>query len=203
MDLILSEMTMTPLRNTRVAFAEPYFGSGKSALIKKENVASLQSTEVMNSPDVTVAALKGSTSQLFVDRVAPQATLVLTRLRPGDCPGAGRQMVQGFLGFRACLILAAAVVVLVAAAVFRRHVVSPVVLVSGVLPLGAVVAMFNAIVELMKVSSHTGEMLSGASVALGANVGKVSTTSLAIALGLEVGISIVRLFRREEVRDGV
>jgi polar amino acid transport system substrate-binding protein len=77
-DLILSGMTMTPLRNTQVAFAGPYFGSGKSVLIKQENVASLQNTEMMNAPDVTVAALKGSTSQRFVERFAPKAKLVLT-----------------------------------------------------------------------------------------------------------------------------
>jgi len=77
-DLILSGMTMTPLRNTKVAFAGPYFGSGKSVLIKQEKVASLQSTEMMNNPDVTVAALKGSTSQLFVERFAPKAKLVPT-----------------------------------------------------------------------------------------------------------------------------
>jgi polar amino acid transport system substrate-binding protein len=77
-DLILSGMTMTPLRNTKVAFAGPYFGSGKSVLIKKENVASLQSTEMMNNPNVTVAALKGSTSQAFVERFAPKSKLVVT-----------------------------------------------------------------------------------------------------------------------------
>jgi polar amino acid transport system substrate-binding protein len=77
-DLILSGMTMTPLRNTKVAFAGPYFGSGKSVLIKQENVASLQSTQMMNNPDVTLATLKGSTSQTFVERVAPKAKLVLT-----------------------------------------------------------------------------------------------------------------------------
>ena len=99
--------------------------------------------------------------------------------------------------------VAAAVVVLVAVAIIRRPGVSPVVLVSGVLPLGAAVAMFNAILELMKVSSLKGEALNGASVALSANLGKVFTTSLAIALGLAVGIAIVRLFRREEVREGV
>ena len=99
--------------------------------------------------------------------------------------------------------VAAAVVVLVAVAVIRRHVVSPVVLISGVLPLGAAVAMFNAIIELMKVSSLKGEALSGASVALSANMGKVFTTSLAIALGLGAGMAIVRLFRREEVREEV
>ena len=99
--------------------------------------------------------------------------------------------------------VAAAVVVLFAVAIIRRNVVSPVVLVSGILPLGAAVAMFNAIVALMKVSHLEGEALSGASVALSANMGKVFTTSLAIALGLGAGMAIVRLFRREEVREGV
>jgi uncharacterized membrane protein YjjB (DUF3815 family) len=99
--------------------------------------------------------------------------------------------------------VAAAVVVLVAVIIIRGHVVSPVVLISGVLPLGAAVAMFNAIIELMKVSSLKGEALRGASVALSANTGKVFTTSLAIALGLGAGMAIVRFLRREEVREGV
>jgi polar amino acid transport system substrate-binding protein len=77
-DLILSGMTMTPSRNTQVAFAGPYFGSGKSVLIKQENVATLQNAEMMNDPAVTLAALKGSTSQRFVERIAPKAKLVLT-----------------------------------------------------------------------------------------------------------------------------
>jgi len=77
-DLILSGMTMTQLRNTRVAFAGPYFGSGKSILIKQENVAALRSIATMNNPDVTLAALKGSTSQLFVERLIPKAKLVPT-----------------------------------------------------------------------------------------------------------------------------
>jgi hypothetical protein len=82
-------------------------------------------------------------------------------------------------------------------------VVSPVVLITGVLPLGAAAAMFNAIIELMKLSSLKGEALSEASVALSANMGKVFITSLAIALGLGTGIAIVRFFRREEVQEGV
>ena len=77
-DVILSGMTMTPLRNTQVAFVGPYFASGKSVLIKQEKVASLQNTEMMNNPNVTVAALKGSTSQQFVERFAPKAKLVPT-----------------------------------------------------------------------------------------------------------------------------
>jgi uncharacterized membrane protein YjjB (DUF3815 family) len=98
---------------------------------------------------------------------------------------------------------AAAVVVLVAVAVIRRHMVSPVVVISGILPLGAAVAMFNVIVALMKVSHLEGEALSGASVALSANIGKVFTISLAIALGLAAGMVIVRLCRREKAPEGV
>jgi polar amino acid transport system substrate-binding protein len=75
-DLILSSMTMSPQRNTRVAFAGPYFGSGKSVLLKQENVPNLQSSEMMNRSEVTVTALRGSTSQEFVERIAPKAKLV-------------------------------------------------------------------------------------------------------------------------------
>jgi uncharacterized membrane protein YjjB (DUF3815 family) len=95
-------------------------------------------------------------------------------------------------------VIAAAVVVLVAVAIIRRHTVSPVVLVCGVLPLGATVAMFNLILELMQVSSLTGGALTRASVALTANLGKVFITSLAVALGLGAGMAIVGLFRRDE-----
>ncbi len=123
------------------------------------------------------------------------------------CGFAGRFARDAFMSWGVnqnwSTAVAAAVVVLVAVAIIRRHVVSPVVLITGVLPLGAAVAMFNAIIELMKVSSLKGEALGEASVALSANMGKVFTTSLAIALGLAVGIAIVRLFRREEVREGV
>ena len=132
---------------------------------------------------------------------APPRALVPTFL----CGFAGRFARDVFMSWGMSqnwsTAVAAAVVVLVAVAVIRRHVVSPVVVISGVLPLGAAVAMFNAIIELMKVSSLKGEALSGASVALSANMGKVFTTSLAIALGLGAGIAIVRLFRREEVRE--
>ena len=77
-DLVLSGMAITPARNARVGFAGPYFASGKSVLMKQENMASLHSTETMDNPDVTVAVLKGSTSKSFVERFSPKAKLVLT-----------------------------------------------------------------------------------------------------------------------------
>ena len=141
-------------------------------------------------------------SGLGILLTAPPRYLVPTFL----CGFSGRfardEFMSWGLGPNWSTAVGAAVVVLVAVAIIRRPGVSPVVLVSGVLPLGAAVAMFNAIVELMKVSSLKGEALSGASVALSANLGKVFATSLAIALGLAAGIAIVKFFRQEEIRDG-
>jgi uncharacterized membrane protein YjjB (DUF3815 family) len=97
--------------------------------------------------------------------------------------------------------IASAVLVLIGMAIIRGHKVSPVVMVCGVLPLGGSVAMFNTIASLMNVSHLTGESLSKASVAFIANLGKVFTTSLSIALGLAIGMAIVRLFMREEAEE--
>jgi len=96
-------------------------------------------------------------------------------------------------------VAAVIVLVLVAVAIVQRHRISPVVLICGVLPLGAAVAMFNMIFELMKVSSLKGDALSAACVALSANAGKAFTGTLAIALGLGAGMAIVRIFRRGEI----
>jgi len=95
-------------------------------------------------------------------------------------------------------VIAAAVLVVVAVTIVQRRSISPVVLICGVLPLGAAVAMFNAIIELMKVSSLKGDALAAASIALSANFGKAFTGTLAIALGLAAGIAVVRLIKRQD-----
>ena len=77
-DMILSGVTMTPQRNLKVAFVGPYFASGKSVLTKKKNVESVDELSKMNHPDKVLVALKGSTSQLFVEKLIPKAKLVLT-----------------------------------------------------------------------------------------------------------------------------
>lgn len=76
-DMILSGMTITPQRNLKVAFAGPYFSSGKSILTKKENIDSLDEFSKINQPDKVLVALKGSTSQTFVERLLPKAKLQL------------------------------------------------------------------------------------------------------------------------------
>ncbi len=76
-DLVLSGMTMTPGRNLKVAFVGPYFASGKSILTKLANVQSVDESEELNIADKTLVALKGSTSQIFVEKVLSKANLVL------------------------------------------------------------------------------------------------------------------------------
>jgi polar amino acid transport system substrate-binding protein len=76
-DMVLSAMTMTPGRNLKFAFAGPYFHSGKSVLAKKKNVEAVDEIAKMNNPDKVLVALKGSTSQMFVEKLMPNAKLVL------------------------------------------------------------------------------------------------------------------------------
>jgi len=74
-DMIISGMTMTSDRNAKVPFIGPYFVSGKGILCKEKSLAALDK-EGLDSPKFKVAALKGSTSQVFVETVTPKAKLV-------------------------------------------------------------------------------------------------------------------------------
>ena len=78
-DMIISGMTMTLKRNTKVAFVGPYYISGKGILTKTDQIATLQDPGGINKPDFRIAALKDSTSQEFVTMAAPKAKLVTTQ----------------------------------------------------------------------------------------------------------------------------
>ena len=75
-DLVISSMTMTPKRNLQVAFIGPYYVSGKGILTKKKHIEALKGAAGLNQARFKVAALKDSTSQRFVEKEAPKATLV-------------------------------------------------------------------------------------------------------------------------------
>lgn len=78
-DMVMSGMTITPKRNLKVAFVGPYFLSGKCILTKEEGLAQADEPSDINRPGVKLAALQSSTSQLFVEELAPKATLVTTK----------------------------------------------------------------------------------------------------------------------------
>jgi polar amino acid transport system substrate-binding protein len=75
-DLVISGMTITPERNARVAFAGPYFVSGKSVLTKSDTLARAAVEGRLDQKSRRFAALAGSTSEQFVKDVFPEATLV-------------------------------------------------------------------------------------------------------------------------------
>jgi polar amino acid transport system substrate-binding protein len=77
-DMILSGMTITGKRNLKVAFVGPYFSSGKAFLTKIKTIAEAERGSDINSSDRTLSALKGSTSQEFVEKYIPLAKLVTT-----------------------------------------------------------------------------------------------------------------------------
>ena len=77
-DMILSGMTITPARNLKAAFVGPYFVSGKSILAKKTSIESMKEISQINNSDKVLVALRGSTSQMFSEKVFPKAKLVLT-----------------------------------------------------------------------------------------------------------------------------
>jgi polar amino acid transport system substrate-binding protein len=75
-DMILSGMTITPKRNLKVAFVGPYFISGKAFLTKIETIAAAKDPVEIDSPDVRLTALRGSTSQAFIETVLPNVQLL-------------------------------------------------------------------------------------------------------------------------------
>ena len=75
-DLILSNMTITPERNLKVAFVGPYFESGKAFLTKIKTIAIADEPGDIDAKNTKLVALKGSTSQAFVEKAIPDATLV-------------------------------------------------------------------------------------------------------------------------------
>lgn len=78
-DMVLSGMTMLPKRNLKVAFVGPYYVTGKGILTKAQTVAIVQDPSAMNKPEFSLAALKDSTSQMFVENLLPKAKLTTTK----------------------------------------------------------------------------------------------------------------------------
>ncbi|UCE89586.1 MAG: transporter substrate-binding domain-containing protein [Pseudomonadota bacterium] len=74
-DMIISNMTMTPERNLKIAFVGPYFSSGKCFLTKQKHIAESQQPKTVIGADVKLTALAGSTSEAFARSVFPESQL--------------------------------------------------------------------------------------------------------------------------------
>jgi len=74
-DVIISNMTITPKRNTQVAFVGPYLTSGKCLVTKKPDLASAKKSELNNAHNKMVV-LKGTTDEDFVRKGMPKVEAV-------------------------------------------------------------------------------------------------------------------------------
>lgn len=72
-DVVISNMTINPGRNMDVAFVGPYLTSGKCIVTKQEKLANAAEAEDLDSKDLRLAVLKGSTSEKFVRALIPNA----------------------------------------------------------------------------------------------------------------------------------
>ena len=75
-DVIISGMSVTPVRNLTVNFSDPYAYSGLTILA---NTAMTQgmALEDYNKPEVTFAARRGATPATVIQQLFPEATLLL------------------------------------------------------------------------------------------------------------------------------
>lgn len=78
-DMVLSGMTITAKRNSKVAFVGPYFVSGKGLLTKKSALVDIKDPSEIDLSKISVTALEGSTSETFVKDVLPNAKFLAAR----------------------------------------------------------------------------------------------------------------------------
>jgi uncharacterized membrane protein YjjB (DUF3815 family) len=108
-----------------------------------------------------------------------------------------RVVLTGFgLGQNASVVVASAACVVVAYLLAgKRQDLSTVALVTGILPLGASVALFNAIGATLKTASGKADSLTVAPEQLVAGMSVALVTTIAIVLGLFAGSAILWPFR--------
>ena len=78
-DIALSGLTMTPERNTRVAFAGPYFLSGKGLITTSAALAKTDEPADLEGSNLKLVALKDSTSYLLIENGVPSATALAAK----------------------------------------------------------------------------------------------------------------------------
>jgi ABC-type amino acid transport substrate-binding protein len=83
-DIIMSGMSVTPAREIRVRFAEPYLKSGLVAAFRAEDTNKYTSREVILNSFAVVAAAKGTTGDIFLQRNFARGTRKIVLPRAAD-----------------------------------------------------------------------------------------------------------------------
>ena len=75
-DMVISNVSITPERAEATSFVGPYMMSGVSILTKNSTLGKITEAEEFNREDLKLLALKGSTHANFIKTIAPDATLI-------------------------------------------------------------------------------------------------------------------------------
>jgi polar amino acid transport system substrate-binding protein len=78
-DMVLSGMTITAKRNSKVAFVGPYYISGKGLLTKTSTLVDITDPDEIDRSEIRITALEGSTSEAFVKNVLPNVKFMGAR----------------------------------------------------------------------------------------------------------------------------
>jgi len=74
-DIIIGGMGITPSRNLKVNFSDPYEFTGMSIVADKKLAQGMDTLEAFNAPDVTVAVRLGTTAEKAAKNFLPKANL--------------------------------------------------------------------------------------------------------------------------------
>jgi len=153
--------------------------------------------------DLTAILFNSLWSAIFSAGMAVVFSAPSWALVPSFCCGFIARLVRDLLiGWGAsqnlATFVAAAVVIFIVVSLVRRPGVSPIVMLAGIIPLGAAGALFRAIVGFLEISSLKGEGPS-APVALISNLSIVFTTTFAIAVGAWTGYLLAQSVRRDQL----
>ena len=96
-DVVISNVTINPTRNMRVAFVGPYMTSGKCVITRREGLARAEEAADLNAPETRLAALAGSTSADVVKTLLPRATRTLVDDLDGAVSMINNDKVGGLL----------------------------------------------------------------------------------------------------------
>ena len=77
-DMVMSNMSITPERTLMVSFVGPYMLSGRSILTRSTLLAKASGPADLNRPDIKVAAIANSTGQQFAEKYLPNTRLITT-----------------------------------------------------------------------------------------------------------------------------
>ncbi|HLY00985.1 MAG TPA: hypothetical protein VKR56_00660 [Candidatus Cybelea sp.] len=150
--------------------------------------------------DIAPMLLNSIWAGLFAAALAVVLTAPAQAIVPSLLCGFAARFIRnvligwGLSSSGAVVVAAAGCVLLAIALTSRRRGASVIAIVTGVLPLGAAVALFNSIKGVLNISGLKEQALITASAQLAANLSAVFTTTFAMALGIGLGFLIARFF---------